>query len=167
MDHHALLNIAREAMRQRGLQPDFTAAAQNEAAAMTAPVATVQAAVRDLRDLPWCSIDNDDSRDLDQLTVALPEVDGVQRILVAIADVDALVPSGSAIDAHARANTTSVYTAAGVFPMLPLRLSNDLSSLNEHEDRLAIVIEIAVGEPRAHWACRHPRRGRCSAATAC
>jgi VacB/RNase II family 3'-5' exoribonuclease len=151
MDNHELLNIAREAMRQRGLQPDFSAAAQQEAALMTEPIAPTDAALPDLRDLLWCSIDNDDSRDLDQLTVALPQANGVQRILVAIADVDALVRPGSAIDDHARANTTSVYTAAGVFPMLPLRLSTDLSSLNENEDRLAvvieIVIEIAVGAP--------------------
>lgn len=144
MDHHALFEIAREAMRQRGLQPDFSAAAQQQAAAMNAPVARTGPALRDLRDLPWCSIDNDDSRDLDQLTVALPAADGVQRILVAIADVDALVAAGSAIDVHARENTTSVYTAAGVFPMLPLRLSTDLSSLNENEDRQAVVIEIVI-----------------------
>ena len=144
MDPHALFHIAREAMRQRGLQPDFSAAAQREAEAATEPAASVGPALRDLRGLLWCSIDNDDSRDLDQLTVALPEAEGVQRILVAIADVDALVAPGSAIDEHARANTTSVYTAAGVFPMLPLRLSTDLSSLNENEDRLAVVIEIAI-----------------------
>jgi exoribonuclease-2 len=142
----SLLNLAREAMRQRGLQPDFPAAAQREAEALRDAPAAPGPAVRDLRDLLWCSIDNDDSRDLDQLTVALPEAGGVQRMLVAIADVDALVRPGDPIDAHARTNTTSVYTAAGVFPMLPLRLSTDLSSLNEHEDRAAIVIEISVGD---------------------
>ncbi|HZT56588.1 MAG TPA: RNB domain-containing ribonuclease [Burkholderiaceae bacterium] len=152
MDTPALFEIAREAMRQRGLQPDFSAAAQQEASAMTEPVAPPGAALRDLRELLWCSIDNDDSRDLDQLTVALPEADDVQRILVAIADVDALVHDGGAIDAHARTNTTSVYTAAGVFPMLPLRLSTDLSSLNENEDRQAIVVEIAIGAPGASSA---------------
>ena len=149
MNHPALFDIAREAMRQRGLQPDFSAAVQHEAAATTEPIASIGPGLRDLRDLLWCSIDNDDSRDLDQLTVALPAAHGVQRVLVAIADVDALVLAGSAIDEHARANTTSVYTAAGVFPMLPLRLSTDLSSLNEHEDRQAVVIEIAVGEQGA------------------
>ena len=148
MDNTALLNIAREAMRQRGLQSDFSVAAQQEAAALAEPAALPGAALRDLRSLLWCSIDNDDSRDLDQLTVALPDANGVQRILVAIADVDALVHAGSAIDAHARTNTTSVYTAAGVFPMLPLRLSTDLTSLNEAEDRAAVVIEIAVGGDR-------------------
>ena len=151
MNNQELLNIAREAMRQRGLLPAFSAAAQQQAAATTEPIAATGPGLRDLRDLLWCSIDNDDSRDLDQLTVALPTANGVQRILVAIADVDALVAPGSAIDEHARMNTTSIYTAAGVFPMLPLRLSTDLSSLNEHEDRLAVVIEIeiAVDEPGA------------------
>lgn len=141
----SLLTLARDAMRERGLQPEFSAAVEQEVTALAAVPAAAGPALRDLRELPWCSIDNDDSRDLDQLTVALPEADGVQRILVAIADVDALVRSGSAIDAHARVNTTSVYTAAGVFPMLPLRLSTDLSSLNEGEDRAAIVIQFAVG----------------------
>ena len=155
MDNLALLNIAREAMRQRGLQPDFPPAAAQEAASMTEPVVAPHDTLRDLRDLLWCSIDNDDSRDLDQLTVALPaspESGGAPRILVAIADVDALVRADSAIDAHARANTTSVYTAAGVFPMLPLRLSTDLSSLNEGADRQAIVVEIVVGEGPASSA---------------
>ena len=153
MDKQELLNIAREAMRQRGLDPEFSAAAHQQAAATTGPIASIGPGLRDLRELLWCSIDNDESRDLDQLTVALPAANGGQRILVAIADVDALVAPGSAIDEHARFNTTSIYTAAGVFPMLPLRLSTDLSSLNENEDRLAVVIEIeieiAVGEQGA------------------
>ena len=154
MNTEELHRIAVAALRQRGLLPDFSAEAQQQAAALghapaeAAPAAASRGGLRDLRDLPWCSIDNDDSRDLDQLTVALPVVPnaagGVQRILVAIADVDVLVPPGSPIDVHARANTTSVYTAAGVFPMLPLRLSTDLTSLNEGVDRLAIVIEIVI-----------------------
>ena len=103
------------------------------------------ARIRDLRDLPWASIDNDDSRDLDQLTVAETLPGDIVRIRVAIADVDALVKDGSAIDGHARHNTTSVYTAAEVFPMLPERLSTDLTSLNLNEERLAVVVDIAVG----------------------
>jgi len=114
--------IADRVMRERGLQPDFSPDAQAQLAAITQPAATPDSSVRDLRELLWCSIDNDDSRDLDQLSVAQP-VDGGIRILVAIADVDALVTLGSAIDAHAETNTTSVYTAAGVFPMLPEKLS--------------------------------------------
>jgi len=147
MDGNELLAIARQAMQDRGLQADFPDAARREAEALVEPTAATNPALgglRDLRDLLWCSIDNDDSRDLDQLTVVQQDAGGAARVLVAIADVDALVSAGGAIDAHARINTTSVYTAAGVFPMLPLRLSTDLSSLNENEDRAAIVIEIAA-----------------------
>ena len=147
MDSNQLRDIAHAAMLQRNLEPDFPDAAQQEANALSAPTvgaASATPALRDLRALPWCSIDNDDSRDLDQLSVTQPGADGELRVLVAIADVDALVHPGSAIDAHARINTTSVYTAAGVFPMLPLRLSTDLSSLNQDKDRAALVIEFSV-----------------------
>ena len=145
MDGNELLMIARQAMQERGLEPDFPAAAQQEAQALRPVTVSADPAIRDLRGLLWCSIDNDDSRDLDQLTVAQVDADGSTRVLVAIADVDVIVRQGGAIDAHARINTTSVYTAAGVFPMLPLRLSTDLSSLNESQDRAAIVIEVRVG----------------------
>ena len=131
-------------MRERGLDPDFSAdaIAQAERAAETPPAGPV--APRDLRALLWCSIDNDDSRDLDQLTVAEGMSDGHVKVRVAIADVDAQVPHHSPIDEYAAVNTTSVYTPAVVFPMLPLRLSTDLTSLNPHEDRLAIVVEMTV-----------------------
>jgi exoribonuclease-2 len=132
-------------MAQRGLLADFSPEALREAAAISGAAAEAGAAVRDLRALPWASIDNDDSRDLDQLSVAEPGPDGADRILVAVADVDALVHVGSALDTHARTNTTSVYTAGQIFPMLPERLSTDLTSLNEAQDRLAIVIELEVG----------------------
>src|SRR6185369_13468309 len=101
---------------------------------------------RDLRALPWCSIDNDDSRDLDQLTVADASVDGCTTIRVAIADVSATVARGTALDRHAATNTTSVYTPPRIFPMLPDRLSTDLTSLNPNVDRRAVVVEIAVGD---------------------
>ncbi|HKX40197.1 MAG TPA: ribonuclease catalytic domain-containing protein, partial [Burkholderiaceae bacterium] len=142
--------IARDAMRQRGLQPDLPAAAQRQLDDIAGPGMERGETIRDLRGLLWCSIDNDDSRDLDQLSVAVPVADadngsrGAMRVLVAIADVDCVVAPDSAIDAHARHNTTSVYTAAGVFPMLPERLSTDLSSLNEHEERLAIVVDMQI-----------------------
>lgn len=140
-----LQRIARRAMTQRGLLPDFSPAALQEAGAITGAAVETGPAVRDLRALLWASIDNDDSRDLDQLSVAEPGVDGVVRILIAVADVDALVRAGSALDAHARANTTSVYTAAQNFPMLPEKLSTDLTSLGEAQERLAVVIDLAVG----------------------
>src|SRR6202043_489523 len=92
----------------------------------------------------WCSIDNDDSRDLDQLTVAQPLANGQRQLLVAVADVDSVVKKASAIDAHAATNTTSVYTAAQTFPMLPERLSTDLTSLGEDQERMAIVSEMVV-----------------------
>ena len=93
--------------------------------------------LRDVRDRLWASIDNDDSRDLDQLTVAESLESGQVRILVAVADVDALVRKTSAIDGHAARNTTSVYTPAAIFPMLPEALSTDLTSLNEDQDRIS------------------------------
>ena len=129
-------------MLDQGLQPEFTPAALAECQAIAGPAAPADAAIRDLTALLWCSIDNDDSRDLDQLTVSIAGRDGAVTILVAIADVDALVKKGSAIDGHAQQNTTSVYTAAEIFPMLPERLSTDLTSLNFDADRLAVVIEM-------------------------
>ena len=113
-------------MKEYGFLPDFSADALKE-------LETVQQADRgeespgvDLRHLLWASIDNDDSLDLDQLTVAEALPDKQVKVWVAIADVDALVEKNSAIDAHARYNTTSVYTAGGIFPMLPEKLSTDL-----------------------------------------
>src|SRR5712691_7851641 len=123
--------IAKRAMVQRGLLPDFSAAVLTETAGLMAAAGETGPSIRDLRDRLWCSIDNDDSSDLDQLTVAEPLSGGVAKIFVAVADVDALVRAGSAIDGHARTNTTSVYTAAEIFPMLHEKLSTDLTSLGE------------------------------------
>src|SRR6267378_1104815 len=139
-----LREIARRAMVERGLEPDFSPAARAEAQALTGQADGGDRTIRDTRELLWCSIDNDDSRDLDQLTVAM-EAGGGTRVLVAVADVDAGVPKDGALDAHASTNTTSVYTAAEVFPMLPERLSTDLTSLNSGEDRLAVVVDMTVG----------------------
>ncbi len=139
-----LRHIARIAMIERGLQPEFSPAAMHQAAALGAPAHAAEATARDLRTLPWVSIDNDDSRDLDQISAAEALADGATRVWVAIADVDALVGADTPIDSHARHNTTSVYTPARVFPMLPERLSTDLTSLGEGQARLALVVEMTV-----------------------
>ena len=143
-DQRSLLaDIARQAMIDRGLEPDFPADAERQLDGIGS-AAKPSADVRDMRAMLWCSIDNDDSRDLDQLTVAEQLPDGNVRALVAVADVDAVVKKGTPIDDHARHNTTSVYTAAKIFPMLPEKLSTDLTSLNDSEERVAIVIDMKV-----------------------
>ncbi len=176
--HRALLQgIAHRAMLERGLLPDFSTAALAELDRLQ-PLAMKKGSpdeagrqrptehqIRDLRDLLWVSIDNDDSRDLDQLTVAEAMPTGQVKILVAIADVDVVVKNGSAIDQHAHHNTTSVYTAAEIFPMLPEKISTDLTSLNFNEERLAIVIEMLIGADGAlqdsdiyqAWVCNHAK----------
>jgi ribonuclease R len=136
--------IAHRAMLDNGLDPDFSPAVLDQVRKITKAAVDTAAAVRDLRSLLWCSIDNDDSRDLDQLSVAQPAEAGAVRILVAIADVDVTVARGSPVDDHARDNTTSVYTAAQIFPMMPERLSTDLTSLAEDQERLSIVTELTV-----------------------
>ena len=139
-----LVRIAAAVMVERGLEPEYPAAVQAQLAKITSPGRDEDAQIRDLTALTWCSIDNDDSLDLDQLTTSEPLAAGAVKIFVAVADVDALVTKGSAIDAHAWTNTTSVYTSARVFAMLPERLSTDLTSLNADQDRLAIVTEMVV-----------------------
>jgi VacB/RNase II family 3'-5' exoribonuclease len=137
-----LKGIARRAMLDHGLLPDFSAPALAQTSSITQP--SNDASIRDLRALLWASIDNDDSQDLDQLSVAEPLAGGTVKILVAIADVDATVKIGSPIDDHARANTTSVYTAAQVFPMLPEKLSTNLTSLAAGQERVSLVIEMTI-----------------------
>jgi VacB/RNase II family 3'-5' exoribonuclease len=139
-----LLNIARQVMTNNGLQPDFGDAALKQLASITGPATDSSPDIRDLRHLLWASIDNDNSRDLDQLSVADSASAGAVKILVAIADVDALVKRGSPIDDHARVNTTSVYTPAAIFSMLPEKLSTDLTSLGESEERLALIIDMSI-----------------------
>jgi VacB/RNase II family 3'-5' exoribonuclease len=140
----SLQRIAHRVMLEKGLAPDFSTKALAELDAIHGPATATDKAAHDLRNLLWCSIDNDDSRDLDQLTVAETLPDGAVKILVAIADVDAVVKQPSALDDHARQNTTSVYTVALTFPMLPEKLSTDLTSLNFRADRVAIVIEMVI-----------------------
>jgi VacB/RNase II family 3'-5' exoribonuclease len=127
-------------MIQYGLEPDWPPQVEAELAHLRQPDET---GLRDLRALPWSSIDNDESRDLDQLEVCVDE--GTPRLLIAIADVDSLVRRGSALDGHAETNTTSVYTPARIFAMLPPQLSTDLTSLNEGQDRAAIVVDMTIG----------------------
>ena len=146
------MRIATHVMTERGLQPEFSGRVTQqlhlfdglEGAATTEDSEAL--AIADLTALLWCSVDNDDSRDLDQLTtcevLTQGKAHGAVKVLVAIADVDALVKKGSAIDDHAQANTTTVYTSARIFPMLPERLSCDLTSLNPGQDRLALVTEM-------------------------
>jgi VacB/RNase II family 3'-5' exoribonuclease len=131
-------------MVEHDLDPDFPSAALQELSSLSHAAAATGEGIHDMRQLLWSSIDNDDSRDLDQLTVAEALADGAVKVLVAIADVDALVKRSSAIDQHASANTTSVYTAAQIFPMLPEQLSTDLTSLNQGQERLAMIIEMTV-----------------------
>jgi VacB/RNase II family 3'-5' exoribonuclease len=144
--HRAILQrIARRAMLEKGLLPDFSVEALAELAGIQAPATMDGGQVRDLRNFLWASIDNDDSLDLDQLTIAEAMPRDNVKILVAVADVDSVVKKGSAIDDHARHNTTSVYTAAVIFPMLPENLSTNLTSLNFNEDRLTLVVEMVIG----------------------
>ena len=140
-----LERIAYRVMKERGFLPDFSKIVLNELEKMQQVDWGTESPMKDLRQPLWASIDNDDSLDLDQLTVAETLSDKTVKIFVAVADVDALVKKNSAIDEHARQNTTSVYTAGKTFPMLPEKLSTDLTSLNDHEDRPAMVVEMVIG----------------------
>jgi VacB/RNase II family 3'-5' exoribonuclease len=142
---------ALEVMRQHGFDPDFPAAVQQQLQSMRAspPAIAVTKEIRDLRNLLWSSIDNDTSRDLDQIEVAQQLPNGDTKILVGIADVDAFVPKQSAIDQHAARETTTVYAGVRNFPMLPEELSTGKSSLLENQDRLSIIIEFVV-DPTGH-----------------
>ena len=146
-NHRALLaQIAAAVMEEKGLEPEFSDAANEQAVATRLINEQEAARVTDLRKLPWCSIDNDDSLDLDQLSTADALENGATRIRIAIADVAASVERRSPLDKHAHRNTTSVYTPARKFPMLPDRLSTNLTSLNESEDRLAIIVDFVASE---------------------
>jgi exoribonuclease-2 len=143
--HFNLVAAAHAAMIEHGFQPEFPAGTETEVAAIQAhPEPPSDSGLKDLRSLLWSSIDNDTSKDLDQIEWAERLPDGRIRVLVGVADVDVRVKNGSVIDGHARSETTSVYTGVKVFPMLPVELSEGITSLNENEDRAAIVIEFCV-----------------------
>jgi exoribonuclease-2 len=132
-------------MIENGFHPDFPEGTQAELAQIKAqPAAQLSNGVTDLRNLLWSSIDNDTSKDLDQIEWAEQLPDGRIRVLVGVADVDSRVHQGSVIDKHAQSETTSVYTGVKVFPMLPTELSEGITSLNENEDRAAIVVEVKI-----------------------
>lgn len=143
--HFNLVAAAHAAMIEHGFQPDFPAGTDAELSEIKAqPAPPAANGIADLRSLLWSSIDNDTSKDLDQIEWAEQLPDGRIRVLVGVADVDARVGKGTVIDQHAQYETTSVYTGVAVFPMLPTDLSEGITSLNENEDRVAIVIEFAV-----------------------
>jgi exoribonuclease-2 len=135
-----LAAIARQEMLARGFVPDLPAAAQQQAAAARQKT---EPGLQDLTGLLWSSIDNDDSRDLDQIEWAERTAEGI-RVLVGIADVDSAVARRTPVDLYAAEETTTVYTGIHTFPMLPERLSTDQTSLNEGQDRVAVVIEMTV-----------------------
>jgi len=146
-DFHERLNIAeiaRQTMLDEGFDPDLPDNARQEVDRLADVESKTNNDTRDLRHLLWSSIDNLTSRDLDQVEFVERQSDDSFKVMVGIADVDAFVKRGSALDAHAFVNTTSVYTGVATFPMLPEELSTDKSSLLQGEDRLAIVIEYAV-----------------------
>lgn len=153
MDRNAnritLKHIARKAMISRGLVPDFPEAVFTDLKRITAPAAYEPALAKDMRNLLWCSVDNDDSLDLDQLSFAEELPDNKVKLYVAIADVDALVAKQSNIDDHASQNTASIYTIAEMFPMLPEKLSTNLTSLSLDADRCAVVVEMVVTDDGA------------------
>jgi exoribonuclease-2 len=135
---------ARQAMAEAGFHPDFSPAIAQELQARSHAVNAPAPTTRDLRSLLWSSIDNDYSRDLDQVEFGEKLPDGSIRLLIGIADVDSLVLKDSAVDLHARSETTSVYTGITMFPMLPEELSTDATSLLDNQDRLSVVIEMRV-----------------------
>ena len=143
-----LFAIAHQTMIEAGFVPDFDSSAASEVHSIVAGTlpAPPDSSARDLRELLWSSIDDSKSRDLDQVEYAEALLDGATKLLVGIADVDAFVLEGSAIDKHAEANATSVYTGIKMFPMLPEELSTNLTSLVSGQDRRAIIMELVLAQ---------------------
>src|SRR5579864_57259 len=152
--HFDLQAAAKQLMLQNGFEPEFPpAVAQQLAAIKSKPPQAAPGDVQDLRKLLWSSIDNDTSRDLDQIEYAEKLADGTTRVLVGIADVDSFVPKGSPIDLHAGKETCTVYTGVRNFPMLPEELSTGTTSLLEVDGKLSVVTEFSVdgnGEVSKH-----------------
>jgi exoribonuclease-2 len=145
--HFNLVAAAHASMIEHGFQPEYPAGTDAELTAIKAhPAPPAAVGAQDLRSLLWSSIDNDTSKDLDQIEWAEQLPDGRIRVLIGVADVDARVALDTVIDSHAKSETTSVYTGVKVFPMLPAELSEGITSLNENEDRVALVIEFAVDQ---------------------
>jgi VacB/RNase II family 3'-5' exoribonuclease len=144
--HLDLQATAKEIMLEHGFEPDFPPQVPQQLAELKVhpPQVAPSAAIRDLRNLLWSSIDNDTSRDLDQIEVAERLPNGSIKVLIAIADVDAFVAKHSPIDEHAAKETTSIYTGVRIFPMLPEELSTGTTSLLENGDKLSVVIEFVV-----------------------
>lgn len=143
-DRSDLARIAALVMEERGLEPFFPKAAHDQLNFINEPGKDSDPLIQDLSDFLWCSLDNDDSEDLDQLTACADLGNGSYKIYIAIADVDALIKKDTPLDEHAKHNTASVYTSARIFPMLPEKLSTNLTSLNFNETRLALVTEIVI-----------------------
>ncbi len=136
---------AKQIMQQYGFEPDFPQQVTSQLASLrTQPQSSPSADVRDMRALLWSSIDNDTSRDLDQIEYAERGSNGDVKIMVGIADVDAFVPKLTPIDQHAARETTTVYTGIRNFPMLPEELSTGATSLLENQDRMGVVIAFVV-----------------------
>lgn len=144
--HNDLQSAARQTMLENGFEPEFSPGVQQQLAQLTLhpPAIVPSGNIRDLRSLLWSSIDNDTSRDLDQVEVAQPMPNGAIKVMIGIADVDAFVAKDSPIDQHAAKETTTVYTGVHNFSMLPDQLSTGISSLLEEADKLSIVIEAVV-----------------------
>jgi exoribonuclease-2 len=143
--HLDLQATAKEIMQQYGFEPDFLAPVATQLANLgQQPQVSPSRDVRDMRNLLWSSIDNDTSRDLDQIEVVESAPIGNVKVMVGIADVDTFVPKATPIDQHAARETTTVYTGIRNFPMLPEQLSTGVTSLLENQDRLSVVIEFVV-----------------------
>src|SRR5260221_11696982 len=141
-----LQQIAKQIMLANGFEPEFPAGVPQQLANLKSnpPQVAPGKDVRDLRNLLWSSIDNDTSRDLDQIEVAEKLPDGTTKVMIGIADVDSFVLKGSPIDLHASKETCTVYTGVRNFPMLPEELSTGTTSLLEVDGKLSMVTEFVV-----------------------